>query len=107
MTQLGRYAATAERTGFESVGVIDRLGVADAYIRHYYGPNYFPMARADTLTSAGQILAELAQLSETGCTEVVFYPCSGGLDQVELLGQVLTDWLPRPVPPVTSQTAVR
>jgi hypothetical protein len=25
MTQLDRYAATAERAGFESVGVIDRL----------------------------------------------------------------------------------
>jgi alkanesulfonate monooxygenase SsuD/methylene tetrahydromethanopterin reductase-like flavin-dependent oxidoreductase (luciferase family) len=25
MTQLSRYAATAERTGLESVGVIDRL----------------------------------------------------------------------------------
>jgi alkanesulfonate monooxygenase SsuD/methylene tetrahydromethanopterin reductase-like flavin-dependent oxidoreductase (luciferase family) len=80
---------------------------ADAYIRHYYGPDYFPMARADTLTSAGQILAELAQLSEVGCTEVVFYPCAGDLDQVELLGKVLTGWLPRAVPPVTSRTAVR
>ena len=82
-------------------------GVADAYIRHYYGPDYFPMARADTLTSAGQILAELAQLSEVGCAEVVFYPCSGGLDQVELLGEVLTGWLPQPVPSITSQAAAR
>jgi len=65
------------------------------------------MARADTLTAAGQILAELAELSEIGCTEVVFYPCSGGLDQVELLGKVLTGWLPQPVPSITSQAAAR
>lgn len=69
-------------------------GIADAYIRHYYGPDYFPMARADTLTSAGQILDQLAQLSEAGCTEVVIYPCAGGLDQVELLAKALRDWLP-------------
>ncbi len=66
-----------------------------------------PNGRADTLTSAGQILAELAQLSQAGCTEVVFYPCSGGLDQVELLGQILADQLSRPAFPVTSQIAAK
>jgi alkanesulfonate monooxygenase SsuD/methylene tetrahydromethanopterin reductase-like flavin-dependent oxidoreductase (luciferase family) len=66
---------------------------ADEYIRHYYGPDYFPLARPDTLTSAEQIHAALAQLSEAGCTDVVLYPCSGGLAQIELLGEVLTGQL--------------
>jgi alkanesulfonate monooxygenase SsuD/methylene tetrahydromethanopterin reductase-like flavin-dependent oxidoreductase (luciferase family) len=52
--------------------------VADAYLEHYYGPDYFAPARSDTLTSAEGVRAELARLAGAGCTDVVLYPCSGG-----------------------------
>jgi hypothetical protein len=65
--------------------------VADAYLEHYYGPEYFTPARTDTLTSAEGVRAELARLAGAGCTDVVLYPCSGDLDQVERLSQALAD----------------
>jgi hypothetical protein len=34
--------------------------------------------------------AELARLASAGCTDVVLYPCSGDLDQIERLSQTLT-----------------
>jgi alkanesulfonate monooxygenase SsuD/methylene tetrahydromethanopterin reductase-like flavin-dependent oxidoreductase (luciferase family) len=46
-------------------------------------------ARSDTLTSAEGMRAELARLAGAGCTDVVLYPCSGDLDQVERLSQAL------------------
>jgi alkanesulfonate monooxygenase SsuD/methylene tetrahydromethanopterin reductase-like flavin-dependent oxidoreductase (luciferase family) len=63
--------------------------VADAYLEHYYGPDYFMPARNDTLTSAEGVHAELARLAGAGCTDVVLYPCSGELDQIERLSQAL------------------
>ena len=63
--------------------------VADDYLRHYYGDAYFPAARADTLTTAAEISAELDRLSGAGCTDVVLLPCSGDLEQVSLLADVL------------------
>ena len=63
--------------------------VADAYLEHYYGPEYFAPARSDTLTSAAGVRSELARLAGAGCTDVVLYPCSGDLDQVERLSQAL------------------
>jgi alkanesulfonate monooxygenase SsuD/methylene tetrahydromethanopterin reductase-like flavin-dependent oxidoreductase (luciferase family) len=63
--------------------------VADEYIHHYYGADYFEFARADTLTDADQIEAELRQLSDAGCDDVVLFPCSGNLEQVSLLAQAL------------------
>jgi hypothetical protein len=79
MAQIGSFAARAEQAGFESVGVIDRL-VYD---------NLDPPARNDTLTSAEDVRAELARLAGAGCTDVVLYPCSGDLDQIERLSQPL------------------
>jgi hypothetical protein len=67
----------------------DAHDVADEYIRHYYGPDYFEFARADTLTGPGQIRRELLQLSEAGCTDVVLFPCAGGLEQVDLLAEAV------------------
>jgi alkanesulfonate monooxygenase SsuD/methylene tetrahydromethanopterin reductase-like flavin-dependent oxidoreductase (luciferase family) len=67
----------------------DAQGVADQYIRHYYGPEYFDLARADTLTDADQIQAELLRLSKAGCTDVLFFPCTGGLEQIGLLAESL------------------
>ena len=63
--------------------------VADAYLEHYYGPDYFAPARSDTLTSVGGVRAELARLAGAGCTDVVLYPCSGDPDEIERLSQAL------------------
>jgi alkanesulfonate monooxygenase SsuD/methylene tetrahydromethanopterin reductase-like flavin-dependent oxidoreductase (luciferase family) len=60
---------------------------ADEYIRHYYGDAGFPMARADTLTSAAQVGEELDRLAKAGVTDVVLYPCSTGMDQVGLVAE--------------------
>jgi len=63
--------------------------VADAYLEHYYGPDYFAPARSDTLTSAGGVRAELARLAGAGCTDVILYPCSGHPDQIERLSRAV------------------
>jgi alkanesulfonate monooxygenase SsuD/methylene tetrahydromethanopterin reductase-like flavin-dependent oxidoreductase (luciferase family) len=63
--------------------------VADGYVHHYYGSEFFPPARADTLTDRGQIAAELDRLENAGCDDVVLFPCSGGLEQVNLLADAL------------------
>jgi alkanesulfonate monooxygenase SsuD/methylene tetrahydromethanopterin reductase-like flavin-dependent oxidoreductase (luciferase family) len=62
---------------------------ADNYIEHYYGSDYYSMARADTLTNAQQINAELTRLSEAGCTDALMFPCAGGLEQVGLLAEAI------------------
>jgi alkanesulfonate monooxygenase SsuD/methylene tetrahydromethanopterin reductase-like flavin-dependent oxidoreductase (luciferase family) len=63
--------------------------VADEYIRHYYLDEYFPMARADTLTSPEQMAEELDRLTEVGVTDLVLYPSSAGLEQVRLLAEAV------------------
>jgi alkanesulfonate monooxygenase SsuD/methylene tetrahydromethanopterin reductase-like flavin-dependent oxidoreductase (luciferase family) len=63
--------------------------IADAYIHHYYGADYFGAARADTLTDVDQIRAELRRLSQAECSDVVLFPCSGDLEQVALLAEAL------------------
>ena len=67
----------------------DADALADGYIRHYYGDAYFPPARADTLTSAAQLRAELEALQAAEATDVILYPASAGLEQVELLAEAL------------------
>jgi hypothetical protein len=37
------------------------------------------------------VRTELARLAGAGCTDVVLYPCSGDLDQIESLSQTLGD----------------
>jgi hypothetical protein len=76
MARIGAFAARAD-------------AVADAYLEHYYGPDYFAPARSDTLTSAGGVRAELARLAGAGCTDVVLYPRSGDPDQIGMLSQAL------------------
>jgi alkanesulfonate monooxygenase SsuD/methylene tetrahydromethanopterin reductase-like flavin-dependent oxidoreductase (luciferase family) len=68
----------------------DAQDVADEYVLHYYGPDYFDAARADTLTDAGQIHGELRRLADAGCSDVLLFPCSGDLDQVSLLAEALS-----------------
>jgi alkanesulfonate monooxygenase SsuD/methylene tetrahydromethanopterin reductase-like flavin-dependent oxidoreductase (luciferase family) len=65
--------------------------IADEYIRHYYGDDFFDFARADTMTDAEQILTELKRLSEAGCDDVVLFPCAGDLEQVSLLAEAVRD----------------
>lgn len=93
---VGRAWAEAGRPGRPRIvtGRYFSLGrgaddVADRYIRHYYGQEYFDLARADTLTGTGQIHAELARLSAAGCSDVLLFPCAGGLDQVSLLAEAV------------------
>jgi alkanesulfonate monooxygenase SsuD/methylene tetrahydromethanopterin reductase-like flavin-dependent oxidoreductase (luciferase family) len=63
--------------------------VADRYIRHYYGADYFAAARADTMTDPAAITAEIARLANAGCDDLILFPCSGELDQVDLLAGAL------------------
>jgi hypothetical protein len=63
--------------------------VADEYIRHYYGDEFFPVARADTVTTTDQLRRELARLEAAGATDVILFPTSGELDQIELLRTAL------------------
>lgn len=63
----------------------DADAVADDYIHHYYGSEYFDPARADTWTSASRIRTELDRLEDAGCTDVLLYPCSGDPVQLELI----------------------
>lgn len=68
----------------------DADAVADEYIRHYYGEAFFPMARADTLTSPQQISDELDRLTKAGVTDLVLYPSSAHLDQIALLAEAVS-----------------
>jgi alkanesulfonate monooxygenase SsuD/methylene tetrahydromethanopterin reductase-like flavin-dependent oxidoreductase (luciferase family) len=63
--------------------------VADEYVHHYYGPEFFDAARSDTLTRPDEIHSELRRLSAAGCADVILYPCSGNLEQVSLLAEAL------------------
>jgi alkanesulfonate monooxygenase SsuD/methylene tetrahydromethanopterin reductase-like flavin-dependent oxidoreductase (luciferase family) len=78
--------------------------VADEYIHHYYGDEFFAPARADTLTTTEQLRAELAALQAAGTTDVVLYPASGGLEQVGLLAEAVqeTGFLPARNPATVS-----
>jgi alkanesulfonate monooxygenase SsuD/methylene tetrahydromethanopterin reductase-like flavin-dependent oxidoreductase (luciferase family) len=67
----------------------DADSIADEYIRHYYGHEYFSAARADTLTRPEQIPRELERLAAAGVTDLVLYPSSGSSDQIHLLAEAL------------------
>jgi alkanesulfonate monooxygenase SsuD/methylene tetrahydromethanopterin reductase-like flavin-dependent oxidoreductase (luciferase family) len=67
---------------------------ADEYVRHYYGDEYFLAARADTLTSREQVVAELERLTAAGVTDVVLYPCSSAMDQIHLLAEAVRRGVP-------------
>jgi alkanesulfonate monooxygenase SsuD/methylene tetrahydromethanopterin reductase-like flavin-dependent oxidoreductase (luciferase family) len=76
----------------------DADAVADEYIRHYYGDEFFAAARADTLTTGQHLRTDLAALQTAGATDVVLYPASGELEQVGLLAEALqkAGFLPGP-----------
>ena len=75
MAQIGSFAAQAEQAGFESVGVIDRL-VYD---------NLDPLI---ALAAAAARTSRIGLIS-TVVNDVVLYPYSGDLDQIERLSQAL------------------
>ena len=64
--------------------------IADDYLEHYYGRQYFGLARADTLTTHEQLHAQIGRLSEAGCDDLILFPCSGDLRQVDLLSEAVT-----------------
>jgi alkanesulfonate monooxygenase SsuD/methylene tetrahydromethanopterin reductase-like flavin-dependent oxidoreductase (luciferase family) len=70
--------------------------IADDYLMHYYGSEYFPAVRADALTSREGIRVEMRRLADAGCDDVVLLPCSGELDQVGHLADVVSDLFTTP-----------
>jgi alkanesulfonate monooxygenase SsuD/methylene tetrahydromethanopterin reductase-like flavin-dependent oxidoreductase (luciferase family) len=73
--------------------------IADHYLMHYYGSDYFPDVRTDALTSRERIRDELRRLAEVGCDDVVLLPCSAELDQVGLLADAVSDSFKTPQNP--------
>jgi alkanesulfonate monooxygenase SsuD/methylene tetrahydromethanopterin reductase-like flavin-dependent oxidoreductase (luciferase family) len=61
--------------------------VADRYLHHYYGDEYFDAARGDTMTSARHVAGDLKRLAAAGVTDLVLYPCSAEPEQIELLAE--------------------
>jgi alkanesulfonate monooxygenase SsuD/methylene tetrahydromethanopterin reductase-like flavin-dependent oxidoreductase (luciferase family) len=84
----GRPRIVVER--YFSLGA-DADAVADHYIEHYYTRQWFSYARADTLTSRERILDEVSRLAATGCDDLLLLPCSSGIEQLQLLADVLGD----------------
>ncbi|HET7095038.1 MAG TPA: LLM class flavin-dependent oxidoreductase, partial [Thermomicrobiales bacterium] len=72
--------------------------IADAYIRHYYGDDFFPAVRADTLTTPDRLRSELEALKTAGATDVILLPASGDRAQIGLLSATLrqSGFLPAP-----------
>ena len=88
--------AAAGRTDYPRIAVEryfcladDADGIADEYIAHYYGQEYFPAARADTLTDAARVRDEVARLRVAGATDLLFFPCTGEASELELLAEAL------------------
>ncbi|TDD66540.1 LLM class flavin-dependent oxidoreductase [Jiangella aurantiaca] len=67
--------------------------VADDYLRHYYGAEYWTAARAGTATTVRELHDELARLDDAGVTDVLLYPCHADLDQVARIADVINDRL--------------
>jgi alkanesulfonate monooxygenase SsuD/methylene tetrahydromethanopterin reductase-like flavin-dependent oxidoreductase (luciferase family) len=86
----------AGRTGSPRV-VVERyfcLGpdadtIADHYLEHYYGRDYFPAARADTLTTPQAVDEERRRLHDVGCDDLLLFPCSPDVEQVPRLAEAL------------------
>jgi alkanesulfonate monooxygenase SsuD/methylene tetrahydromethanopterin reductase-like flavin-dependent oxidoreductase (luciferase family) len=88
-SRAGRSASPRILTGRYFCLGPDADATADEYIRHYYGDQFFAAARADTLTTEDDLAGELRRLHDAGCHEVVLYPCSGDLAQVDRLATAL------------------
>jgi len=67
----------------------DADAIADEYIHHYYGDQFFGAARADVLTTPAHLHRELQRLRDAGCDDVLLFPCSADLDQPRRLAAAL------------------
>lgn len=67
----------------------ERDGHADIWIDIQRRVDAWPAARADTLTSPQQVQQEFDRLARAGTTDVVLYPSSADLNQVELLADAV------------------
>lgn len=62
---------------------------ADEYLAHYYGPTFFEAARADTVTTTPQLVIDSARLAEMGCDDLILFPCTSDVGQVEMLADAI------------------
>jgi alkanesulfonate monooxygenase SsuD/methylene tetrahydromethanopterin reductase-like flavin-dependent oxidoreductase (luciferase family) len=67
----------------------DADAIADGYIYHYYGDQFFTMARPDVLTSSAHVHTDLQRLRDAGCDDILLLPCSADLDQPRRLASTL------------------
>jgi alkanesulfonate monooxygenase SsuD/methylene tetrahydromethanopterin reductase-like flavin-dependent oxidoreductase (luciferase family) len=75
--------------GYFALGA-DGAERARDYLGHYYafaGP-YAERVAAGALTTPDAVRERIAQMSDAGCDELILFPCSAELDQVELLADV-------------------
>jgi alkanesulfonate monooxygenase SsuD/methylene tetrahydromethanopterin reductase-like flavin-dependent oxidoreductase (luciferase family) len=63
--------------------------IADEYLMHYYGADYFADARADTSTTPEELRAEVARVADAGADDLLLFPCSGDLEQLSMLADAL------------------
>lgn len=100
MASVRRAWAEAGRTDSPRI-VVERyfcLGddaddIADHYLIHYYGTEYFPAVRADTLTTPARIRDETRRLADAGCDDLLLFPCAADPHQLTLLAEALADTL--------------
>ena len=72
--------------GYYALGP-DARATADAYIQHYYGflgPVAEQIAQS-VLVSDAQVRDEVAAFADAGCDELILFPSSPDLSQVDLL----------------------
>ncbi|XVQ14122.1 LLM class flavin-dependent oxidoreductase [Spirillospora sp. CA-255316] len=62
---------------------------AEAYVEHYYGPDYLPHIAPDLVTGLDGLRREVERLSAAGADDLVLLPCSGDLGQIGLLADAL------------------
>lgn len=78
----------------------DAPAVAAGYLAHYYGP-MGDAVLADALLTDERLADELAALSAAGADDVLLFPCSAGLDQLERVQAVLDGLGVRRAPALT------
>lgn len=67
----------------------DAAATAEEYVAHYYGAEALPQIRSDVLTDIDQLREEIDRLAEAEADDLVLFPCSGALEQIDLLAGAL------------------